>query len=549
MSLIDGYSFRIVARLGLAEDIGTAQMIPGEIGFDTDMKVFRIGDDTPTPVRVPTTKSLGDFDFTTAGLFTFNNIALANNGTIDGVDPSKLNISNGFIVRRGNNDFHQISFLSGDSSLQIVNGNGVAGNVDIRIHPDILALINNGGYLQTVAVSNIMTGNGLPENPISVKSSSTTQVGVLRSATNEEAGAGQLTAVAVTPANLLNLASDSAVINYLRGLFQTTLNVSTDATMSGSGTAGSPLSVIQATEIARGAAEIATQTETNAGVSDVAIITPAKLKGLSAGSPTAVALAEALGIALPLDVSQLQMTGPGILGRTNDTPDQAPQVLPFATRAKITANSPANDFDAVNQATMREYFPLGSVKPDARATNALPSAGEVGAGAIMYDNTRAQPVVSNGGVWQTISNPFGMLWQEQWFAAHKGTTGITVPSLADGDLVEIRHGKNIENNNWDPTTQGYVDLSALLDSTGWTLLAQRPHYEFHFSPTKKLHDTYVTRFPTTYLMKINNILHQLLPCANGARVVAFGAWTSNQIRPSTGGDYEFAIRRYTLLRV
>ena len=400
-TLLSGYGYRLVARLGLAADIPPLAI--GEIGYDIDMKVFRVGDDTASPPRIPTSKSLGDFDMSSSGAWTFNTILLANNGTIDGVDPSKLNTSNGFLVRKGNNDFHSVSLVSGDSSITITGGDGVTGNVDLRISQSILDMINNGGYLQSVATSTIMTGDGRVTSPLSVKASSITQVGVTRFATALELGAG-IDNVAVTPAALASLDGGSALATYLRQLFQVSFVLTTDGTISGEGNIGSPLSVIQATTSQRGAVELATQVEVNNGTNAVAAITPATFKGLVANSPTALALKEALGIGSTFTLEAIRMTGPGVIGRGDNAASQPPQVIPFATRAKVINGNVGNDNDVVNQAAMKEFFPSGLVKIDPKPTGSLPAPATVGKGTIAYDDSLQRIKVSNGTQWMGLGN-------------------------------------------------------------------------------------------------------------------------------------------------
>lgn len=401
-ALLEGYGFKIVARIGNEADIPT--LVPGEIGYDLDKKTFRVGDDTSTPPRIPTTKSLGNFDFTAAGTFTFSIVALPEGGTVDGVDVSKLNAKNGLSVRKAANTFDNVALVCGDQSLQITGGDGTNGNIDLRIHPDVMALINNGGYLTTVYTLTHMLGNGTQSNPLGVKASSTAQVGITRFSTNSEASAGSLDSVAVTPANLLNLPSDGAVMNYWRSILSTTLNISVDATMTGAGTVGSPLSIVQATETQRGAAEIASQAETNAGVSNIVVLTPARLAGLGAGTPTALALKAALGISFPISISDLKMTGPGILGRTDGTANQPPQVIPYASSAKVIAGNANNDNDVVNQSTLKYFTPSGTLKPVANAVGSLPAPATVGAGSMAYDSVNSRPVFSNGSAWTTFKD-------------------------------------------------------------------------------------------------------------------------------------------------
>lgn len=412
MSLLEGYGFKIIARLGLAQDVPV--MVTGEIGWDTDKKVWRVGDDTSSPPRVPTDKSLGDFNFSTAGTFTFKQIDMVENGTVDGVDISRLNAANGILVRKGNNLYNNISLVSGDQTLQITNPDGSLGNIDLRIHPSIMALITNSGYLTRVYTDALLSGTGRQESPLTLRLATTTLLGVSRFATNAEAGAGTLQTVALSPVNLLNLQADSAVFIYLKGLFQTSLVVSTDATLSGAGNPGSPLSVVQATTSQRGAAALATQVEVNAGTVANKMITPATLKGLGFGSVTAIALAAALGITFPIDMSNLRVgAGPGVLGNPTSVGNVAPQMLAYATPSIVSVSPSSNEQRPINVATLNYYFPKFAVKTVWNAFDNLPGAAEVGPGCLATDPTRGfiysdgvswrNPLPNSAGLWKLVS--------------------------------------------------------------------------------------------------------------------------------------------------
>lgn len=409
MSILEGYGFKIVARLGLAADIPV--MVNGEIGWDTDKKVWRVGDDTSDPARVPTDKSLGDFDFTTAGTFKFNQIDMAVDGTVDGVDVSRLNAANGILVRKGNNLYNNISLVSGDQTLQITNNDGSLGNIDLRIHPSIMALIQNSGYLTRVYTDALLSGTGRQESPLTLRLATTALLGVSRFATNAEAGAGVLQTVALSPANLLNLQADSAVFIYLKGLFQTSLVVSTDPTLSGAGNPGSPLSVVQATASQRGAAALASQVEVNAGVNTNKMITPATLKGLGYGSATAIALAAALGITFPIDMSNLRIgAGPGVVGNPTNVGNSAPQMLLYATPGIVSLSPSSNEQRPINVATLNYYFPQYAVKTVWNDHDNLPGAAIVGPGCLATDPTRGF-VYSDGVNWRSPLPPSAGAWK------------------------------------------------------------------------------------------------------------------------------------------
>lgn len=406
--LVEGYGFKVIVRFGLAANVPTLQQ--AEMGYDTDQKVLRVGDDTPTPPRIPTTKSLGNFDFTTSGAWKFSQIDMAENGTIDGVDISKLNAASGIMIRKANNDFGHVSVGSGDSSLQVTNGNGVNGNLDIRIHPSIMTLIN-GGFLQRVYTSAVMTGTGRQESPLDIRAASTTLTGVSRFATNAEAGAGSLTNVKLSPSNLLNLAPDSAVFLYLKGLFQTNLSLSHDSTLSGAGNPSSPLSVVQATTTQRGGAVIATQVDVNAGSDAQKYLTPATLKGLAQGSPTAVALAIALGIQFPINITDVRMgAGPGLLGNPTGIGNAVPQVLLYATHEIVTAGITGTEMRPINVQTLSYFFPYYAVKTVYAPTANLPAPALVGQGALAVDTQRGM-VYSDGSQWLPVLGPSQGIWK------------------------------------------------------------------------------------------------------------------------------------------
>lgn len=435
-SLLAGYSFRLVTRLGNAADV--PRLLPGEVGYDVDVKTLRVGDDSSTPPRIPTTKSTGTFDFSSSGAWTFSSIAMAANGTVDGVDISDLNAASGIMVRKTDNVWGHVSLVTGDNSLQITNPDGTAGNIDIRIHPAIMALIG-GGYLTQVITSSRFTGKGTAQLPLEIKDSTTTQVGAVRIANDTETNAGLSNVTAVSPAGLLGLDNNSTVVNHLKSLFQTSLTITTDTSITGTGASGNPLSIATATATQKGGAELATKAELDAGVAAAHIITPATLIQLGKNTPMALALAEALGIAFPIEISDLVMTGPGLLGRVDASVKQAVQVIPFSSKAKILANNPANNNDIVNHATLAPFFPFGAVKTEPKSTGSLPSASTVGKGGIIYDDTKKMPVHSDGTSWRAFNayDPFQNIWQRTAVLNSTGTNVITL-TLTPYMRVKVR---------------------------------------------------------------------------------------------------------------
>ena len=133
MSLLDGYIYNIVARVGNAADVPT--LLPGEIGYDVDTKTFRVGDDTPVPPRIMTTKSTGSFDFSSVTSVTLPGNVVVSGGKVDGVRLATMNANNGLLARISDGVYINTSVTSGDGSLLVSNPTGVNGSVDIRISP------------------------------------------------------------------------------------------------------------------------------------------------------------------------------------------------------------------------------------------------------------------------------------------------------------------------------------------------------------------------------------------------------------------------------
>lgn len=137
---------RLVARIGNSSQVPA--LILGEMGYDVDVKTFRVGDDTATPPRIMTDKSVGAFSFKDVSEVGFNKILLLNKeSTVDGVTPSLLNKTNGLLVRVGDNKFESRSFDT-DEYIAVDNADGVGGNPTIRIRDSLFdALRSNQGIV------------------------------------------------------------------------------------------------------------------------------------------------------------------------------------------------------------------------------------------------------------------------------------------------------------------------------------------------------------------------------------------------------------------
>jgi hypothetical protein len=123
---------KLMIRSGFESQIPILEV--AEPGYATDIRTMLIGDGSTTPPRIMTTKSRGIFDFRSTDLVKFSNVTIDN---LNGFDPNVLNTTNGLVTRIGLNQFTGRSIVSGNASIGITNPNGVAGNVDIRVNPDL----------------------------------------------------------------------------------------------------------------------------------------------------------------------------------------------------------------------------------------------------------------------------------------------------------------------------------------------------------------------------------------------------------------------------
>lgn len=128
---------RIIVRLGMEAAIPSLHF--GELSMDIDTKTLRLGDDTSIPLKIMGTKSTGDFDFSSTGTVTFNNIDFAAGGGIGGVSFDQLNAAPGIVISLGGGDFRQTNIVSSDGSVIVSNGDGQAGNIDVRVSSESIA--------------------------------------------------------------------------------------------------------------------------------------------------------------------------------------------------------------------------------------------------------------------------------------------------------------------------------------------------------------------------------------------------------------------------
>lgn len=195
-NLLDGYAFHIVCRYGVSAQTPAMQM--GELGFDTDTRVLRVGNDTAIPESIMATNSTVAFVYPNVPSVTFNQINLPPGGTVDGVDISTLTSTGaGLLASDGAGTFNSAILTSGDNSLTITNPSGQSGNPDIRISPAVLS-----GFLTQVYHTTSFTGTGAVSDPLALVQGSTTVVGGLYLASSAEAIAGVNPNKAITPATL-----------------------------------------------------------------------------------------------------------------------------------------------------------------------------------------------------------------------------------------------------------------------------------------------------------------------------------------------------------
>jgi len=342
---------RLVARLGLAADVPT--LITGEFGWDTDVKVLRVGDATPTPVRIMSTKSTGNFDFSTTGTVTFNNIALASGAKVQGLDLASLNAAAGIVVRSSTSgQFLQVGIVSGDATLTVTNGTGVAGDIDIRLSPTLVASIAaitpTAVTASAVAPTSPNLGDFWYNTTTSILyvriTNGTTQLWQTLSSTSGSGGQVYTQATAPTTPSIGSFWFDTTTsIVYIRAN-----NGSVDMWMdisSTGGSSGSSITEASAAEVAagavtgkyvspanlanqaaasltaRGTAQIASTAEVTAGTDSTKIVTPSALATrLAALTAVVPASASSVGALVSATVSGLSVFSFGQTVNAASTP-------------------------------------------------------------------------------------------------------------------------------------------------------------------------------------------------------------------------------------
>lgn len=134
--------FQITFRFGNADKVPALDL--AEPGYDVDRKAIRIGDDTARPPAVPTTKSSGDFEYDKNLIVTYGEIRIHDGKTVDGVDISQLNRSNGIVTRIGDNVWANRSIVGSDH-ITVSNGDGREGDFKIEVSDALKAILNEDG--------------------------------------------------------------------------------------------------------------------------------------------------------------------------------------------------------------------------------------------------------------------------------------------------------------------------------------------------------------------------------------------------------------------
>lgn len=136
---------RVGARFGNSVDVPT--LIVGEFGYDIDTKTMRIGDDTPDPPKIITSKSSGSVVLDENLVVKFGKIEMFDGKTIDGVDISTLNGGVGFTARlAATGKFANRTFES-DDYFVVTNPDGVDGNPVISASQKLLTTIGANSRL------------------------------------------------------------------------------------------------------------------------------------------------------------------------------------------------------------------------------------------------------------------------------------------------------------------------------------------------------------------------------------------------------------------
>lgn len=278
----------IVVRQGLSADVPA--LVAGELGYDTDTKTFRVGDDTPIPAKLVSDKTTETFDLSQANI-TFGSIELAEGATVDGLNMSTMNLNEGLVSRTSTPGvFVNTRFISSDESLDIGNPTGSGGAIDLKLNSDVLETLTNNTYLQEVAHDGTLSGKGDFDSPLTVTNASTNQGGAIRIATQTQVNSGTSTTLAVTPGYLSQVSADSTLGSALAALVSSSVSIESSNAFTGAGNATSPLEIETATESLRAGLQVATESQMETATSDARAVTPLKLASIDPNTNMAIAL-------------------------------------------------------------------------------------------------------------------------------------------------------------------------------------------------------------------------------------------------------------------
>lgn len=158
-------------------------------------------------------------------------------------------------------------------------------------------------------------------------------------------------------------------------------SITHDGTLSGLGTSGSPLAVIQSTESQKGAIRIATLVEASAGIVDDAALTPETLANLDANGATAIYLASIIQNNISV-ISSSSFSGNGRSSSPLDINAATTSLkggIMLASQTHVNEGTDANR--AVTPATLKNL-----VQGSATAL-ALATALGVVSGGVVHDST------------------------------------------------------------------------------------------------------------------------------------------------------------------
>ena len=280
---------RVIVRTGLSSDVPALHA--GELGYDTDTKTPRMGDGTDTPGQLLSTKGTVALDFSAVPEVTFSKINLAAGSLIAGADISTMVADTGIVVHQGAGTFDTVSLTSGDDTLVFSNESGVGGDIDVRLHPDVITTITGVTYLQQVSSSPSFTGTGKSGDPLTGVLATNTAMGMSFKANQSTVDNGTSDNSFVTPATLANITVGSVVANGLGAALAGSMAISSSSSFDGSGTTASPLVIKQSTETVLGAVTRAAQSDIDDGTDNTKYITANGLASATPGSALGTALA------------------------------------------------------------------------------------------------------------------------------------------------------------------------------------------------------------------------------------------------------------------